>query len=258
MRVCALMVSAVLAAGVGGAGADEFQWDWNRGDPGNYGLNDQAGTWKSVSASYNTATQVLNWNLTFDDQKTDGITLVLSDGPNAKGHVGTYAIIYMEWTSTGDKSNPRMSAYAYNGDNSRLSFLDGDGDTAGNQAPDLIHSMLDQSWVLDASVQDVNSDRVFSFSIDASTINAHNPLYGTGNQPWFGTGFGSQLGLWLHSYDGLDARYFGDGAIKRWDRTKEGWFDGEGFDTTPVGIPMPAAAMMGFVGVGVVSTRRRR
>lgn len=255
MRVFVLAASAALAVS---ASADEFQWDWNRGDPGNYALNDQAGTWKSVSASYNTATEVLNWDLTFDNQKTDGITLVLSEGPNAKGNVGTYAVLYMEWTSTGDKSNPRMSAYAYNGDNSRLSFLDGDADTAGNQAPDLIHSSLDLSWVLDASVQDVNGDRVFSFSIDASVINAHNPLYGTGNQPWFGTGFAENLGLWLHSYDGLDARYRDDGTIRRWDRTKEGWFDGEDFDTIPVGIPMPTSVAMGATGLGLLASRRRR
>lgn len=255
IRACALMVWAGL---VGAAGADEFQWDWNRGDPGNYGLNDEAGTFKSVSASYNTSTEVLSWNLTFDNQKTDGITLVLSDGPNAKGRVGTYAVIYMEWTSTGDKSNPRMTAYAYNGDNSRLSFLDGDASAAGNQTPDIIHTYLDNSWILGASVQDANTDRVFSFSIDAGIINGHNPLHGDGNQPWFGTGFAQNLGLWLHSYDGLDARYRDDGTIRRWDRTKEGWFDGEDFDTTPVGIPTPAAAAMGLAGLGVIASRRRR
>ncbi len=235
--------------------ADRFEWTWNRGDPGHYGLNDRAGKFRSIRASFDDHTNELSWRVTFDDDKTDGLTLVLSDGDNPKGHAGELAILYID---ASDDDDLRMTAYAYNGRNSRYSFRDGDGTRRGNQTPDVIHTALDTSWIRSFSVTEDDDDRrTFDFTIDASTINSHVPMYPDDDDPWFGIGWGERLGLWLHTYKKLDTEYDDDGLLTKWKRRREGWFDGSGFETM-VPVPMPGAAAMGLGGLALVASRRRR
>ncbi len=250
-----LMMCVGVAAFGADAVADRFEWTWNRGDPGNYGLNDRAGKFRSIQASFDDQTNELHWRLTFDDDETDGLTLVLSDGDNPKGHAGELAILYID---ASDDDDLRMTAYAYNGRNARFSFRDGDGTRDGDQTPDVIHTALDTSWIRSFSVTEDDDDRLtFDFTIDASTINSHVPMYPDDDDPWFGIGWGERLGIWLHTYEDLDSEYNDDGLLTEWDYEHRGWFDGTDF-VTMVPVPMPAPAAMGLVGFGLIASRRRR
>ncbi len=251
----AILIIAAAGVAAGSAAGDQFDWTWNRGDPGSYSLNDSAGRYESIVASFDTTAQTLSWSLTFSNQITDGLTLALDNGPNPKGHAGELALLYLD---ASDRSNLELLAYGYNGKNSRNSFRDGDGNTSGDQTPDVIHDAGDTSWINSLSVTDtIDGKRIFDFSIDTTVINNHTPMYPDATDPWFGVGWGEKLGLWLHTYKNLNSDYNGDDELTRWDRSAEGWFDGTNFDTEMV--PLPGSAAMALVGLaGVGCSRRRR
>ena len=239
-----------LLACAAGADAALYQWDWDRGDPGHYGLNDNGGTFESVSATFHTATREFSWSVTFSDQVTEGFTLAVNDGPNPKGHAGELALLYVD---ARDHSNTMITAYAYNGKNSRDSFKDGDGQTSGLQPADFISEADRSSFIIDASVVDHDGKRTISFSLSAADVNTHSPAYPSGDDDWFGIGFGEQLGLWMHPYRNFDPTYGPTGAITSLSASGGGWFDGRDFTT----IPAPGAAAFGAVGL-LAGLRRRR
>jgi hypothetical protein len=241
-----------LAALAGAAHADEFVWNWTPAQGGF--TNNAAGAFESISASFNTSNNRLVWNIVFSNQVTDGYTLALNNGPNPKGHAGELALIYFDY-STG---SARLNAFAYNGVNSANSWQDGNGNAPGNQAADLIHGLSDTSWYSASVVDTADGKRRFNLSVDATTINNHNPLYpGPGGaSEWSGIGFGSSLGLWLHTYDSLSTNYFANGALCQWNRGAEGWFDGSNFPT--VLVPLPSAAWAGMAGLAIAGLVVRR
>jgi len=232
-------------------------WNWVEGQNS---VNDNGGDFKSISASFNADTNELIWSATFGDapngRKTDGMTLVLNNGPNPKGHAGELAVFYFD---ADDENNPILTAYAYNGQNSTNSYRDGNGAVGGNQTPDFIGSSQagDTSWVLGLDVVDhANGLRTLTMHIDATIIRDHSPMY-PGNTPWYGTGFDTKLGLWFHTFTGSDFDYNHKGKIWDFDYKSQGWFDGSNFDTTM--IPLPAPVYIGAAGlVGLVIAQRRR
>ena len=135
-------------------------------------MNNSAGNFDSINASFNTSTNRFVWNVMFSNQVTDGDTLAISPGANPKGHAGELASLYFDFSN----GSPRVNAFAYNGVNASNSWQDGNGQVAGNQAADLIHGINDTSWYK-ASVVDAGGKRTFNLSVDATTINGHNPLY---------------------------------------------------------------------------------
>lgn len=257
MLLRTVLVGLALAAAPA-AMAGTYTWDWHRGDAGSYGISDAGGKWESISASFDTSTNHLTWSTTFSNQITDGFTLALNDGPNPKGHAGELALLYFDARNHGDI---KMTAYAYNGQNLLNSFQDGNGNVNGNQAADKIHGTLDSSWIISKSVVDAAGKRTMSFTIDATTINSHVPLYPDINDDWFGMGFGEKLGLWFHTIKGLDASYGADGYLTQFKKGrygKEGYFDGTNFCTTQVVVPLPAPVALGLAGLGGVAVMIRR
>lgn len=242
-------IAACLAA-AGSAGAASYNWNWNVGDPGS--PNNNGGVIESIQASFNSNTKHFTWNVLFSNQVTTGYTLAVNDGPNPKGHGGELALIYLDASS---QANVKVTAYAYNGKNTFTSWKDGDGDLAGNQAPDKILSKSDNGWILNAQSQDIGSKRLISLTIDASIINGHSPDYGVASD-WTGIAFGQKIGLWFHPMTGVSAAYGQDGFLTAWSRQSEGWFDASNRGTTIV--PMPSAALMGAAGLVLVGGRRRR
>lgn len=267
----------VLAIGLGGlalaqgAHATVYGWSFTPGEPqpvgGGYEISNAAGTFHSVFATYDDVSQVLTFDLNFSDRVTQGFWMAMNDGPMPRERPGQLGLLYFDADDVfdGDAGEiVRLTAYGYNGVNNGSTYFDGDGATDGNQAPDLIHGINDTSWINSASAADVVlpggiNGRRLSFSIDASTINSHVPLYpdtGVGAEPWFGIGFADLVGIWLHPVGEFGGAYNAEGGVAAAVLNPQGWLDGNGF--TSFIIPSPGAGATGLLALGVLAGRRRR
>lgn len=235
--------------------ASLYSWQWA---PGVGTLNNGGGTLKAIDASFDTLTNTLTWYARFDHvpgyptKKTDGFHLVLSPGPNPKGHSGELAIFYFDATA----SAPKMTVYGYNGQNADTSWKDG-SQLPNTQAPDKIKSsLLDNSWIYDLKKQ-TNGDgtRTLGFSINAASINSHIPLWPGPDGPaeWTGAEFFNKIGVWFHWYSGSTFQYQ-DGWIKGLSHEKSGYLDGNNFRTVPE--PCSVAAILAGA-AGLIFKRRK-
>ena len=246
---------AALGAACAIASADVYTWSWQPGDPGG-GYNNAGGTFKSIDASFNSGSQRLTWDIAFDDQISDGFTLALNNGPNPRGHAGELALVYFDAT---DVDNVRVTSYAYNGLNTQTSYRDG-SPLSGTQAADVIFGVVpiegQTPSVLHASVTDSEHTRRMRLVLDASSINSHTPGYpgSMGIEEWFGIGFDTGLGVWLHPVSNLTTEYGEDGALSYWSG-RQGWLDGANFTAQ---VPAPGVAAIAAAGLGIGTGRRRR
>lgn len=245
---------AAVGAACAFAHADVYSWTWQPGDPGG-GYSNSGGTFKSVHGRFDSAAQQLTWEIGFADQITDGFTLALNNGPNPKGHAGELALVYFDAT---DVENVRVSSYAYNGMNTQTSYRDG-SPLSGIQSADVIFGVAPIEGaapsVLHASVTDQDGGRFMRLVLDTTGINTHTPTYpGSGGaEEWYGMGFDTGLGVWLHPVTSLATEYGEDGALSFWSG-RQGWLDGANYTA----IPTPGVAMAGLVGLGFSTGRRRR
>lgn len=239
------------------ASAGTYTWNWHVGDVGTSGMNNNGGAIESIFASFDTTTKQLTWNTTFSNQLARGYTLAVNKGPNPKGHAGELALMYFDAESL---SNPKLSVYAYNGKNLQNSWKDGNGNVGGDQTPDLIKGKNDTSYIVNIEAKNVGAKRQFNLTIDTTAINAHTPMYPSGNNDWTGAQWAEKLGLWFHPVKGLDAGYNSNGALKKWDITGQGWLDMAGCDTDHMQtIPLPTAGAMASAALlGMFGVRRRR
>jgi len=250
------MLSAAAVAMIAGAANAEI-YSWNHTVTGADGTNNSAGIFESIQAEFDTVTNRFVWNATFSNQTTRGYTLAVSPGPNPKGHAAELALLYFDASNLGA---PKVTAYAYNGQNAVNSWQDGNPFQSGNQAGDLIHGANDTSWIQDASVVDAAGKRTFRLTIDATTIQNHLPAYtqNSAANDWTGLAFGPNLGLWMHTFTGLQTGYNADGTLCGWDYNgNQGWFDGNNYGNIVL-VPLPAPAMMGLAGLGLVGFVARR
>jgi hypothetical protein len=244
-----------IASAAGTASATTYTWNYNVS-----GANNAAGTFESIQASFDDASNRFTWNVIFSDRVTNGYTLAVSPGANPKGHPGELALIYFDGSTS--FASPTVSVYNYNGQNLLNSFNDGDGTTPGAQAPDIIHSGTTpgasaSDWLIGASISDIaGGKRQISLDIDATIINSHVPVY-PGSSPWTGVEFAQKLGLWFHTFTGLNTSYDANGNLTSWGFSKQGWIDGANFDTTVL-VPLPAPVLTGAIGLGMVGLIARR
>ena len=256
----AIAASLTLAAG---ASASVWQWNWNKAQGAGAGgaISNAAGTFESIQASFNDVTKELVWNATFSDQTTRAYTLAINKGPNPKGKPGELALIYFDADLT--PSTPKVSVFGYNGANAANSYVDGDGVAAGTQSPTKIFkgsaaTESSSDWLKVATMQDIGSKRVFSLTIDASSINGFNNSFSAPyGVSWTGAAFAEKLGLWFHTYKSITTGYGSDGYLNNWNAGTTGYFDGSNFSTLLV-VPMPSAVGMGLVGLAGVGYLKRR
>jgi len=252
VKYATLIGAGAIVASCSSAHAAMFAWDWTRGQPVSAGISDAGGTIGGISTTFDTASNRFTWSVTFTDQVTQGFALVLTSGPNPKGHAGELAIVYFDNTNM---ASPRVSVYNYNGLNTLTSYKDGNA-SAGNQAPDRItNTTLEGPAFESVTAVDANGKRTLSFAMDATSVNLHDPLYPNpqGND-WTGLAYGSKMGIWFHPLKNLTTAYNTSGYLTNWSGT-QGWMDGNNISTREV--PAPGAAALAGLG-GLLAARRRR
>lgn len=266
-------VAAAAAALLGAsatASATLFGWTFTPGEPqpvgGSYLLSNGGGTFHSIAATFDTVSKELTFTLNFSDRVTTGFYLGMNNGPVPLERPGQIGLFYFDAGDVfdGDPStNIYLTSYGYNGANNGSTWFDGNGAVPGNQTPDLIKGRNDTAWIQSIAAADVLlpgniMGRRFSMTVNATDIINHVPLYpdtGMPPQPWYGTGFDTHLGIWLHTFQTFDVTYNAAGAIAGWFTANEGYLDGSNFAT--VEVPAPGAALLAGVAGFVLAQRRR-
>jgi hypothetical protein len=164
--------------------------------------------------------------------------MVMNHGP-FPWYIGMASIIYFDGT---DPSAPKLTVYGYNNGHDLYdrSWSDGHRQLAGVQPPDRICSSIVPgscgAWViaLTTSVEAGTEKRRFIFSVDATPLLRHSPLYTDPSSPaaWHAPSvsaepriFDSNVGLWLHMGASREYSYDADGFISAIDEGASKEFD---------------------------------
>lgn len=249
MKITTTIAAIGVATAAGAANAAIHQLDFTPPSQ-----NSNGGVIQNIFAQYNDNTNKLDWSVTFGNQVTEGFTLAISPGQNPKNQPGELALFYFD---ASDMNAPRLTSYGYNGQNNQTSWRDGDSSVSGNQTPDMImtDSMLTSSDLKISVDDNMDGTRTLGFSIDATDIIDHNPMYPNPGEDWTGASFAEKIGIWFHTFKNFNADYDSNGNITSLNTSGEGWFDGSNIQTQMV--PMPGAAAMAAAGLGLVARRRR-
>ncbi len=253
-----IAISSVLAATAATCANAEVFYQYTRNQPSNQ-------WYSSIVTEFAPTTNRFKWEFTSGTQ-VNGYWLVLSPGPNPKGHAGELAIIYFDAKALTANSSitPTVTIYNYNGLNNASSWNDGTP-SAGVQTPDRIWSSLnasDAASVMQLSATDTGTSRRFVFEFDATAIQTHAPLYPNPNgDDWTGLAFGAKLGTWFHPMSGMTTSYGTDPSAANFNfLTSFGYVQQQSFDTTNLTtqlVPTPGAvALLGLA--GLAGARRRR
>ena len=254
MKTIASIAAAAGIAATASAGVvDFYQFTWNAGDPSG-SINNAAGTFQQIVSTYNPTTEQITFRVTFSDQLADGFTVALNDGGDPKNEGGQLALVYFDGTNL---ASPQVSAYAYNGEVDQTSHRDGSS-APGTQAPDRLFP-AGTPGVTATAEDTMSGGREFFFSFDATSVNAHIPLYpnSDGISDWSGISFAESLGIWLHPVTGLNTAYDSEGFLTNWLGTRQGWFDASSLETEVFLVPTSGSVVLLGLG-GFLATRRRR
>ncbi len=246
------------------AHAEGFEWRLDNPVPGfpvpfppHYYYNETGGRIVSMQSEFDSTTKRLKFVTVLAAQPGEdtpsSFKLVINNGP-MPWTVGLAAVIYFDASEAG---NPKLTVYGYNAGHALAdrSWIDGDGGTVGDQAPDRICTSVSATpcgtWVNSLTVSDTAGGRRFTFDIDATRIVNHVPLYTVGAPPapWYGAGFSSLVGIWFHPAVGRVYTYDANGYIDGVAPGREGaigFFDAQDLDTNtrPVCSVSASAAVL--------------
>jgi hypothetical protein len=215
-----------------------FQWTNNGA-----GQNAAGGTISSINSTFDSSSKIFTWDVSYSDgatKDTDGFWLVVSPGPNPKGHAHEFGIIYFDASSIG---STKVTVYRYNGQNADNSYTN-----PGHLLASSLNPMDTQ--IISHSANQVGATRNFSVSINASVINS---LFSPPTFPdWTGIEFGNKIGVWFHTVKGLNTAYDANGALTQFSYGGQGWHD----LSNQMTVPAPGA--IALVGAGTLLVARRR
>ncbi|WP_163833328.1 hypothetical protein [Spartinivicinus ruber] len=197
--------------------------------------NPAGGKITNITTRYNSDNQTFSWQATSqkaNGQYTDGFWLVVSDGPDPKGHVSEYAIMY------GDLATGTLTSYIYNGRTTYNTW------------------QLDQNYISSTganfiNVSDNGNERTFNFELDTTQINS---LLNTAE--WNGVEFGEKIGIWYHPSIGSTFAYNADGSLQNFAVTQSGWYDAA--NQTTVNVDTPATLSLFLMTLALVPLIRNR
>jgi hypothetical protein len=219
--------------------------------------NNAAGQIKEIRTSNKRDGTDFAWYSTFskspDGKLPNAYWVVVSPGPNPKGHAGELGIFYVDAT----KGTPTVTAYAYNGKNGFTSFNDGNGNGTNDGGDRIWSSAKDKSIVKDLRFSDSGNERTIGFRIDPSKINNHKPKY-PGNTPWTGAAYGDKIGIWFHPVTEATTNYDAKGYLTAFNFKQQGWYDVDNLHTYCTDTPVPEPATMAALGLGIAAMIRRR
>lgn len=240
MRIKSTLAFTGLAIAITGAPATAATFSYHVTGPGG---RDDAGETKEILTTFDDETNLFTWSSTFArNQLTnvlpDGGWLVVNNGPNPKAVVKEQAIFFLD----GDAE--KVSIYDYNGKKGPRSWK--------------------TSSFIDSTTLDVhdapNGDRTFSFSFDATELNAMADTFGP---DWKGVAFDEKIGVWFHGVDGLKTRYASDGSLRNFKYTDMSAFDvamqPADMDNDAESVPEPGMALaLGMTAATAAFTKLRK
>ncbi|MCX4029389.1 hypothetical protein H0A36_03020 [Endozoicomonas sp. SM1973] len=223
-------LTAIYSSNVAAAPIYEFEVN----NPAN---NPAGGKITNIKTRYDSDNQTFSWQSTTEKangQYTDGFWLVVSDGPDPKGHVNEYAIMY------GDLATGTLTSYIYNGNSTYNTWRHNQNYIASTGANFI-------------NVSDNGTARTFNFELDTTQINS---LFTTTD--WDGVAFGEKIGIWYHPSIGSTFAYNADGSLKNFSVTQSGWYDAAHQTTTPISTPATISLFLMSVALVPFIRNRRR
>ena len=179
-------------------------------------------------AQYNQKDSVFNLNYDFNNG-ADTFWMVVTPTANPKGSADQYVILY------GDIKTNTITAYAYNGQNNKDSYLNKD------------------KYI--ATFNGVIQGDGKGFRLDTKGLNS-----AFSNPEWKGLQFDDQAGIWFHTGVDGTTTYNADGTIKDFNLGHhQSWVDSpmdRGLPTSPT--PVDAPASLGIMTLAIAGLMLRR